>query len=186
LQFIQYFGDTEARNVTGYSVVTDYFETVIERDPNFVRSHLVMSSANSLFAVEPEKTIELINKALKTVKPNTPYYPFFLWTYKATDEILFLGDLKAAKDSYTMAANWTELRQDELGQELSRRYQQTIQFLGTNPDPTQAQFGAWLSILSSSQDRKTQDYVLNKLKSLGAEITIDANGKLQIKPPSQA
>jgi hypothetical protein len=185
LQFIQYFGYTEARNVTGYSVVTNYFETVVEHDPNFVQSHLVMSSANSLFAAKPEKTVELLNKALETVKPEIPYYPFLLWTYKATDEILFLGDLESAQNSYTMAANWTKLRQDELGRGLSQRYQQTTLFLATNPDPDQVQFGAWMSILSGSQDRKTQDYILNKLKSLGAEITIDANGKLNIKPPQQ-
>jgi hypothetical protein len=186
LQFIQYFGDTEARENTGYSVVTDYFQAVVDRDPNFVQSHLVMSSANSLFATRPEKTVDLLNQALETVTPKIPNYPFFLWTYKATDEILFLGDLEAAKNSYEMASQWASLRHDDIGKEMSGRYQTTAKFLATNPDPTQAQFGAWMSILSGSQDRKTQDYILNKLKGLGAEITIDANGKLQIKPPSQA
>lgn len=183
LQFVQYFGDVEARNITGYSVVTDYFETVVESDPNFIQSHLTMSSANSLFAVKPEKTIKLLDKALETVKPKIPHYPFFLWTYKATDEILFLGDLEAAKNSYKMAASWAGLRQDELGTELSQRYQQTSKFLATNPDPTQAQIGAWMNILSGTKDSKTQNHALNKLKELGAEITVSPDGKLEIKPP---
>ena len=183
LQFIQYFGDTEARNVTGYSVVTDYFETGVERDPNFIQSHLVMSPANSLFAAEPEKTIELLNRALKTVNPKVPYYPFFLWTYKATDEILFLGDLEIAKESYRMATKWAELRKDELGEKLSQRYQQTAQFLATNPDPTQAQFGAWMNVLSTAKDQKTQDYVLDRLRKLGAEININPDGDIDIRPP---
>jgi hypothetical protein len=185
LKYVQYFGDTEVRKIAGYSVVTDYFETIVERDPNFVQSHLVMSSANSLFAAKPEKTVELLNKALETVKPEILYYPFLLWTYKAADEILFLGDLEAAQNSYTMAANWTKLRQDELGRGLSQRYQQTTRFLATNPDPSQAQFGAWMSILSTSQDPKTQNYILEQLKTLGAEITIAPDGKLNIKPPQQ-
>lgn len=186
LQFIQYFGDTEAREITGYSVVTNYFENIVDRDPNFVQAHLAMSSANSLFAAQPEKTVVLLNKALETVTPTIPNYPFFLWTYKATDEILFLGDLEAAKNSYEMAAKWAGLRQDDLGNEMAKRYQATANFLATDPDPTSAQIGAWMTALSGTRDRKTQDYILNKLKGLGAEINITPDGKLEIKPPNQA
>lgn len=186
LKFIQYFGDGEARQVTGYSTVTEYFEDIVNRDPNFIQSHLVFSAANSLFAGRPDKTVDLINQTLTTVNPQAPNYPFLLWTYKAADEILFLGDLKAARHSYEMAAQWARWRKDDLGNEMARRYDKSANFLASDPDSTQAQFGAWMSILSGSQDRKTQDYILNKLKGLGAEITVDSNGKLQIKPPSQA
>ena len=186
LQFVQYFGDGEARQITGYSTVTDYFEDIVNRDPNFIQSHLVMSAANSLFAGRPEATVKLINQALEKVDPKVPNYPFLLWTYKAADETLFLGDIKAARHSYEMAARWARWRKDDLGEEMAGRYDKTANFLASNPDPTQAQFGAWMSILSSSQDRKTQDYILNQLKDLGAEITIDPNGKLEIKPPNKA
>lgn len=185
-KFVQYFGDGEARRVTGYSTVTEYFEDIVNRDPNFIQSHLVFSAANSLFVGRPDKTVDLINQTLKTVNPQAPNYPFLLWTYKAADEILFLGDLKAARHSYEMAAQWARQRNDDLGNEMAKRYDKSANFLASDPDPTQAQFGAWMSILSGSQDRKTQDRILNKLKGLGAEITVDSNGKLQIKPPSQA
>lgn len=183
LQFVGYFGDGRARQITGYSTVTDYFEDIVNRDPHFMQSNLVMSSANSLFAGRPQKTVDLLNKALETVTPETPHYPFLLWTYKATDETLFLGDLEAARNSYEIAAQWASLRQDEIGEEMSRRYQNKVEFLASNPDPTQAQFGAWMSALSATQDRKTQDYILNKLKELGTEITISPDGRLDIKPP---
>ena len=104
LQFAQYFGDGDAREITGYSLVTEYFASIVNRDPNFVQAHLNLSTANSLFAARPNKTVELIDKALETVTPATPNYPFLLWTYKATDEIIFLGDLDAAKNSYRNAA----------------------------------------------------------------------------------
>ncbi len=185
LQFVQYFGDSEAREVTGYSVVTDYFEAIVDRDPNFVQSYFVISSANSLFAAKPEKTVELIDKGLKVVTPKHPGYPFFLWTYKATDEILFLGDLEAAKNSYQMAASWASLRGDELGEELAGRFQKTAKFLATNPDPTEAQIGAWITALSGTKDEKTQKYILGKLQSLGAEIVVSDNGNLVIKPPKK-
>jgi hypothetical protein len=182
LQFVQYFGDSEAREVTGYSVVTDYFEAIVERDPNFIQSFFALSSANSLFAAKPEKTVELIDRVLKVVTPESPGYPFFLWTYKATDEILFLGDLQAAENSYQMAASWASLRGDELGKEMAERFQTTAEFLATNPDPTQAQIGAWITALSGTKDEKTKKYILGKLQSLGAEIVFNDDGNLVIKP----
>ena len=185
LQFIQYFGDGDARAVTGYSVVTDYFEAIVKHDPHFVQSYFVISSANSLFAARPEKTVELINQGLQVITPQHPGYPFYLWTYKATDEILFLGDLKAAKHSYETAAEWARVREDDLGNEVAENFDQTVNFLASDPDPTKAQIGAWMTALSSTKDYKTQDYILDKLKNLGAEITIDPNGRVNIKPPQQ-
>ncbi len=186
LNYVQYFGDGKAREVTGYSVVTDYFEDIVNRDPNFIQSHLVMSSANSLFAAQPEKTVDLINQALENVNPQVPNYPFLLWTYKATDEILFLGDIKAAKNSYQNAAKWAKTYrgyENDLGKEMSERFNKTANFLASDPNPAQAQFGAWMSTLTTAKDRKTQDYVLKRLKELGAEINISPDGRLDIKPP---
>ena len=183
LQFIQYFGDTEAREVTGYPVVTEYFETVVKRDPNFIKSHLIMSSANSLFAAKPEKTVELLNKASETINPTAPNHSFFLWSYKATDEILFLGDLKAAKNSYETAAKWARQRKDDLGYEMAERFEKSAAFLATNPDPTQAQIGAWMSILSTAKDKKTANYIIARLEDLGVEFSISNDGQLIVKPP---
>lgn len=185
LKFIQYFGDGEARQITGYSTVTDYFEDIVSRDPNFIQSHLVFSAANSLFAGRPEETVDLINRTLKKVDPQAPNYPFLLWTYKAADETLFLGDLKAAKDSYEMAAKWArQYKYDiDISNEMAKRYDKTANYLASNPDPTQAQFGAWMSILYGTKDSTTQDYILDRLKDLGAEIDITPNGKLNIRPP---
>ena len=186
LQFLQYFGDAEARDITGYSVVTDYFETIVKHDPHFVQSYFMMSPANSLFAARPEKTIELIDRGLQVITPQHPGYPFYLWTYKANDEVLFLGDLKAAKHSYEKAAEWARAREDDLGNEVAQNFERTADFLASNPDPTESQIAAWMTALSSIKDRKTQNYILDKLKELGAEITIDPNGKVKVKPPQEA
>jgi hypothetical protein len=185
LKFVQYFGDGEARQVTGFSTVTEYFEDIVNRDPNFIQSHLIMSVANSLFAGRPDETVNLINKALESVDSQVPNYPFLLWTYKAADEILFLGDIEAAKHSYEMAAKWASQYENDIdiGKEMAGRYDKSANYLATNPDPTQAQFGAWMTILSGARDKKTQNYVLEKLKNLGAEINIYPDGKLIIQPP---
>ncbi len=186
LQFIQYFGDAEAREVTGYSLVTDYFEVAVDKDPHFTQSFLAFSAANSLFAGQPKKTVELINQVLESASPDLPGYPFLLWTYKATDEILFLGNLGAAKNSYEMAAEWASMRNDDLGKEMASRYLATAKFLASNPDSTDAQIGAWVNVLSQAQDVKTQQHAIKQLEKLGVEITFDSDGRLEIKPPKQA
>ena len=188
LNYVQYFGDGKAREVTGYSVVTDYFENIVNRDPNFIQSHFVMSTANSLFAAQPEKTVELMNQALENVNPQVSNYPFLLWAYKATDEILFLGDIKAAKNSYQNAAKWAKTykrygNDSDLGNEMAERFHKTAHYLASDPNPSQAQFGAWMSTLATAKDRKTKDYILDRLKELGAKVNVSPNGRLQVKPP---
>lgn len=184
LKFVEYFGDGEARQVTGYSTVTHYFEDIVNRDPNFIQSHLVMSASNSLFAGRPEKTVQLINKALENVDKNVPNYPFLLWTYKATDEILFLGNIEAARHSYEMAARWARQHKEvDVGNEMAMRYDKTAKYLASDPDPTQAQFGAWMSILYSTRDGKTQEHILDRIRELGAEVNISPDGRFEIKPP---
>ncbi len=186
LQFIQYFGDTEAREVTGYSLVTDYFELLVTRDPRFTNAYLSLSAANSLFAAQPKKTVELLDRVLESSSPNLPGYPFFLWTYKATDEILFLGDLKAAKNSYEMAAEWASMRDDNIGKEMASRFLTTAKFLASNPDSTDAQIAAWVNVLNQAPDAKTQQYAIDELKELGVNVSITEDGRINITRPNKA
>jgi hypothetical protein len=186
LQFIQYFGDAEARAVTGYSLVTDYFEVAVDKDPHFTNSFLSFSAANSLFAGQPRKTVELIDKVLESATPDLPGYPFLLWTYKATDEILFLGNLGAAKNSYEQAAEWANMRNDDLGKELSSRYLATAKFLASNPNSTDAQIGAWANVLNQAQDLKTQQHAIKQLEELGAEVSVTKEGEIKITRPEKA
>jgi hypothetical protein len=186
LKYVQYFGDAEARKVTGYSLVTDYFEVGVAKDPRFTQSFLSFSAANSLFAGQPQKTVKLINQVLESATPDLPGYPFLLWTYKATDEILFLGNLGAAKNSYEQAAEWANMRNDDLGKELSSRYLATAKFLASNPNSTDAQIGAWANVLNQAQDLKTQQHAIQQLEQLGAEVSVTKEGEIKITRPEKA
>jgi hypothetical protein len=181
LQFIQYFGDAEARDNTGYSLVTDYFELMVDRDPRFIKAYLTLSTANSMFAGKPEKTISLMNRILSSLSPDAEDYPFLIWTYKAADEILFLGDLKAAQQSYETAAKWASLSKDDLARQVAKNYQKTAQFLSTNPDSRSAMISAWFTLLPTAKDPKIKQHILDKLKGLGAEVVINNKGEFLIR-----
>ncbi len=185
LSYIQYFGDNKAREATGYSSITDYFEAVAKHDPRFIRAFLSLSTANSVFAGQPEKTVALLDKSIETVAPNRQKMPdaFYLWNYKGIDQILFLGDISGAKNSYLNSAKWSGERGDDNGKFASDRAMETVNFLASNPDPKKVQIAGWMSVLTSAKDDRTKEHAIAQLKALGAEVVITAQGELQVKMP---
>jgi hypothetical protein len=180
LNFIQYYGDTEARDKIGYSLTPNFFEAMVDRDPRFVQAHLIISTANSIYAARPDKTVTLLNRVVQSLSPETSTLAPYVWIYKGVDEILFLGDLKAAQNSYDTASKWFNAQGNEY---MSVQTRETAKFLATNPDPKQAQIGAWVTILSTNLDKRTQQIALDKIRSLGADVFISPEGKLQIRVP---
>ncbi|BAU67280.1 hypothetical protein STA3757_46910 [Stanieria sp. NIES-3757] len=184
LQYIQYFGDDKAREATGYSLVTDYFEIIVEKDPRFIQALLSLSTANSIFVGRPDQTIALMNQALNSLTPEKFPMGYYVWTYKGVDEILFLGDLKAAENSYQKAAEWADLQTEPTWKDMAIQANNTAQFLATNPDSTKVQVYAWLNILSTARDEKTKQHALQQVKALGADIIVTETGELQVKLPT--
>jgi hypothetical protein len=185
LQLIQYFGDTPARNKTGYSLVTDYFELISNYDPRFVNAYFFLSTANSIYAAKPEKTVEFLNKILAQITPEVNPLAFNLWTYKGVDEILFLGDIPAAQKSYEKSAQWALTRGDDIGKTVAKQRLETAEFLAKNRDSKKAQVSAWANILSSVFDDKTRQMAIDKIRSLGGEVNISNDGQIQVKLPEE-
>jgi hypothetical protein len=183
LKYVQYYGDGVARQVTGYSLIPDFFETMVSADPRFVEAYLSLSTANSIFAGRPDKTVPLMNRVLKAISPKTSPLAYYAWIYKGFDEILFLGDIKAAQKSYEMAAKWAKIAGAETS---AANTQATARFLASNPDPKTAQISAWTMILTTVPDLKTQEYASAKIKELGGQVIVDSSGRLQVKIPNSS
>ncbi len=185
IKFLLYFGDGEVRKNTGYSVIPDYFETVVKNDPRFVKAYFYLSPANSLFAGKPEQGNALMTEGLKKIKPETSEESYFLWMYKAVDELLFLGDSEAARKSYLMAAEWADQIGDKRSKTVAARARQTAQFLQNNPDSTGAQISSWFMLLSNAKDDATRKQVIKKIEELGGEIIVSPDGMVQVKVPQK-
>ncbi|WP_017293778.1 hypothetical protein [Geminocystis herdmanii] len=185
LQFIQYFGDGNARTKTGYSAVTDYFEIISDYDPRFVNAYMILSTANSIYAAQPEKTVFLLNKILSNLSPHINPNALFLWIYKGVDEILFLGNMAEAKKSYEKSAEWALARGDEDGKIIANRSLETAKFLANNPDSKKAQVSAWVTVLSSAFDDETRQRAINTIHSLGGKVIISDDGKVEVKLPEK-
>ena len=180
LQFLQYFGDDVARNnlKTGYSLSPLYFENIIDRDPRFTSSYIYMSASVSIFAGAASKAIEIYDKGLKFLDPDQQPSAYTVWRYKATDQLLFLGDAKGARFSYLQAAEWADraslsgkklVENPKLVAEASR---QSAKWLEEEQDLTKAQIGAWSVVLQNATDKKTVEIIAQELDKLGMKIEI--------------
>lgn len=188
LQFLQYFGDDVSRNTfqTGYSLSPRYFENIIDRDPRFVSSYLYMSASVSMFAGAPRDAIDIYSKGLRSLNPDIQPTAYTVWRYKATDQLLFLGDAKGAKESYLQAAAWAEqvkpnaktIDDPKLAAEASL---QSAKWLEKERDLTKAQIGAWSLVLQNAVDKKTVETVAQELDKIGMKIEI-RNGSPVIVP----
>ena len=178
LQFIQYYGDGDARRETGYGLSPDFMEIVTKNDPKFVRAYLMMSVASSLNAGKPEKTVEIMNKGLSKLTPDVTD-AYFIWLYKGVDELLFLGDIPAAKNSNQMAADWAKIAGNEFIEKSARG---TVKFLETNPDSRAPRVGAWMLVWLNSQDEETRRLARENIEKLGGKLVINNNQVMAIPP----
>ncbi len=168
LSFIQYFGDTPARNRTGYGLVPDYFQLIVRRDPRFVSAYLYLSTACSLYAGRPDRTVALMNQGLASLSPQVPQ-AYYLWQYKAVDELLFLGQPRTASQSYATGARWARIAGNDL---VATSAQQAAVLLQHRPDSKQVQVGAWGMLLTTSPDPRVRALAVARIRALGGKVVV--------------
>jgi hypothetical protein len=182
LNFLQYFGDDQARPKTGYRITPDFFQVIVDRDPRFLVMYPYLSASVSLYGGQPQQTVRLLQKGINAIPPAMQPEAYFLWQAKATDELLFLGRTQDARHSYEMAATWASQSKDPQMVAIAQRSRQTAQFLASNPDSRRARVGSWFNILTNAIDDPTRQFAVKQIKALGGEI-IQRNGAFQVRLP---
>lgn len=169
LNFVQYFGDTKARETIGYQLVSEYFATIANIDPRFVQAHLRLSLANSMYAGNAEESIALMNQVLASVVPESEASAL-LWTSKGLDELLFMGNKEAAINSYKIAAQWANLnKSDPANTLIIKDLEKALEFT-SEIDLKEAQVRAWSGVLVHIRDNHQKQEIINKIDVLQAEI----------------
>jgi len=186
LQYLQYFGDDEARAETGYDLALDYLDLVIDRDPRFLGAYDFLATAGSIYAAEPQKTDEIIERGLQSVTPRVPERSYYIWRQKAINELLFLENAQAdAQRSFQKAAEWASVYDDEESQFVAEFSRQTALFLENNPESKVAKVGAWALVLQNTSDERAQARAIEAIQSLGGSVQVAENGQFIVLPPSQ-
>lgn len=185
IKFAQYFGDETARDKSDYSLSPEYFEVIINRDPYFLDAYKFLSSSTTLYAGMPERTISLMQQGLKSLSPKAPDKAYYIWRYKGTDELLFLGDSQAAKQSFETAGKWADAYSDEDSKYIAKLSYQTAQFLAKNPNSKSAQVSAWSMVLNNAFDNRVRKIAISRIQALGGKVTITSDGQVKVQPPKK-
>jgi hypothetical protein len=185
INFIQYFGDVEVRQQIGYGVAMDYFDAILDRDPRFLYAYFYLSSTGSIYAGEPERSVNLMNRGLKTLSPKVPDRSYYIWRLKAVDELLFLGKIPDARNSMLTAASWARQYSNPEGRNVARLSQNTANYLARNPNSKQAQFDAWNMVLVAAVDDFVIKRAIAEIRATGGKVTISPTGELKVEPPAK-
>ena len=122
-----------------------------------------------------------MSEGLASFEKEKPIDSYYIWRYKGTDELLFLGDSAAAQASFATAAEWakqSDAPEAEIISELSHR---TSEYLLSNPDSRIAQIDAWSSLLSTALDSDTRDRAVARIESLGGSVVFSEDGRVSIQ-----
>ena len=181
LNFLQYFSDVSNKKSVDKTLSPAFFESIISLDPFYRNYYLFLSSSTTLYAAQPQKAVDLMDKGLKEIDPEVVSDSFYIWRYKGVDELLFIGDSQAAKESFERAADWAS-RSDDPSSELMRMVsQQTADFLETDPDSSHAQIAAWSSVLFNALDDATREKAAERIESFGGSVDFLEDGNVHIE-----
>jgi hypothetical protein len=184
LKFLQYFGDDEARDVTGYNLDQDYFDIVTKRDPRWADIYLFLSTAISFYQGKPETAVNLMERGTRalSLSPQIHSQSWIVWRTKGLDELLLLGDIPESIRSHEMAADWVQ--GSPQGPQLAPMFRATAEFLRRDPDSVPVRFMAWNTVYTQTTDKLVRQRAKQALVKLGAQVQKDKNGKESfILPP---
>ncbi len=185
LNFLQYYGDAEARSQTGFDLSPVYFDIITQLDPLFLDVYLFLSGSVSYQLGKPEQAIALMERGTTALSPVINPRAFQIWRLMGIDQLLLLGDISGSIHSHQMAADWVEGTPD---QNLGPLFQGTAQFLQQDPNSIPVRFQSWASVYEqavATHDRQTQARAKQEILQLGGEVT-SQNGKIRFVLPDTA
>jgi tetratricopeptide (TPR) repeat protein len=185
MNFLQYFGDAEVRQQAGYGAAIDYFDLILDRDPRFLYAYYYLSNTGSLYAGQPDRSVDLMAKGLKSLTPKIPNRGYYIWRLKSTDELLFLGKVPDALRSMRTAVEWAKQYSDPESENVVRVSERTVKYLARNPKSKQAQFEAWNMVLGNAIDKPVVERAIAEIRSLGGKVTTSPTGELKVEAPAK-
>lgn len=180
LSYLQYFGDDEARAVSGYDLAADYLDRVTNLDPRFLFAYLFVSPGVSYYQGQPERAITLFDRGLAALSPQIHPNAFIVPKFKALDLFLLLGDVPGAIAAYQQTAEWVE---GTPFADYRPGLEQTIAYLKANPDSLEAQYIGWSDVYTNAIDAVVRDRAAAELRSLGSREIILEDGSIGFMPP---
>jgi tetratricopeptide (TPR) repeat protein len=187
LRFLDYYGDEEARDQTGFGSSPAFFDLITTRDPRFVDTYLFLSGTLSYQLGQPELALQYMQRGLDALSPETHARAYQVPSLMGMDQLLLLGDTAGASQSYAKATEWAKGSMDPEERKMAQVFNRVSTYLQRDPDSSTVRFWAWGLIFDQSRtigDRKTQDRARRELLTLGAQENQDPKtGVVTFTPP---
>lgn len=174
LSLLQYYGDDEARSVTGYSLNADYFDLITQRDPRFVAIYPYLSTAISFYLGNPRLAVQYMTRGTNVLSPEIDPFAFLVWRFKGLDQLLLMGDTDASIHSHEIAALWAK----NVNPDLAAMYRETAEFLKTDPDSTLIRFRCWVDVFYNAVDKRVKQKAVQEIYKLGGTMRTNSKGEI--------
>jgi hypothetical protein len=181
LNFLQYFGNTDARRQVGYKVSPEFFEVIVDKDPRFIIPYLFLSTSTSLFAGQPERAVDMMQQGTASMTATLPPGGYRVWRYLGIDQLLFLGDGDGAKQSFEMAIDWANQSSEPEAAYVAEASRQTAAFLARNSSSKAAQISAWIQVINLAVDDQVKQIAVERIQALGGEILAMEDGQVTVR-----
>lgn len=182
INFLQYFGDDEARAQTGYSLSADYFDLITLRDPRFAEVYPYLSSSVSFYLGKPKLAVQYMNRGTNVLSPQINSTAFLVWRFKGLDQLLLIGDIPGAIHSHEKAAEWAE---GTSYSSVAPLYRNTAEFLRQDPESIDVRFRSWAEVYSQAVDKRVQERAKQEIYKLGGQIKRNDQGEIYFIPPKK-
>ena len=185
LNFLQYYGDNDVRDKTGYTLSPLYFDIITRLDPRFVDVYLFLSGSISYQLGDPQTAVQFMDRGTAALSPQISPKAFQVWRFKGLDQLLLLGDVPGSIHSHEMAGKWVQGTPYEA---LAPLFQQTVEFLRRDPNSVPVRFNAWMSIYYQAgvvRDKTTQERAKREILALGGQART-RDGQLTFVLPAEA
>jgi hypothetical protein len=186
LQFVQYDGDSEAREKTGYTIAPKYFDLLTQRDPRFIDSYLFLSGSVSYQLGQPKLTLEYMQRGMDTLTPKMTPKAFVVWRMASLDQLLLVGDIPGTVRSLEMAGQFAGTTEEY--KDLAPVFTQSAAFLKQNPDSRLIRLQSWATVYEQAKlvgDRKTQERAKQEIFALGGVERVDEQGNTFFTLPAK-
>ncbi len=185
MSYMQYFGDVAVRQEAGYGAAMSYLDLILDRDPRFFNAYFYLSNTGTIYTGQPERSVALMDRGLKSFLPRVPDRSYYIWRLKAVDELLFLGKTLDARKSMQTAVNWARQYPTEESLSVAQVSQNTVNYLARNPNSKKAQFDAWSMVLTGAVDEAVAKRAIAEIGALGGKVTISPTGAFQVEAPAK-
>ena len=180
LEFLEYFGDDDARNKTGYSLSGNYFDIVTKLNPRWVDIYLFVSNSLSIYEGKPKEGVEYMTRGVDSLSPEIHPDAWLVPRYRGIDQLLLVGDVEGSIASHELAAGWAEGTDDE---QLVPLFENTAEFLRQDPDSKLIKINGWLWVYYQTRDERVRDRATKELLQLGVKKEEGEDGQVKFTVP---